>query len=129
LPSTCSSPASSERAAAGGGPLGRITASMPDSARDKVKAVTEPRQQEIRERNREFRRARNEAMQALAADNFDRARATAAFAEARQRANAMSDLVQAMLVEAAATLTAEERRQFRDRLGERERRWQQRQTQ
>jgi uncharacterized membrane protein len=116
-----------ERAAVAG-PLGRITAAMPESARDKVKAVTEPRQQELRDRSREARRARNEAMQALAADNFDRTRANAAFAEARQRFNAMSDLMQSVLIEVAATLTPEERVQFRERMAERERRWQSRQS-
>ena len=111
-----------ERAA--GGPLARITSAIPESARDKVKAVVEPRQQELRDRGREFRRARNEAMQTLGVEPFDRGRAVAAFGEARQRANAMSDFMQAVLIEAAATLTPEERRQFRERLAERDRRWQ-----
>jgi uncharacterized membrane protein len=104
------------------GPVGRLTAGMPETARAKVRTVLDARQQEFRERSREFRQARNAAFQTLASDAFDRTRAEAAFAEARQRATAMSELVQTVLVEAAATLTPEERKAFREGLAERERR-------
>lgn len=119
---------SPERAMAGTfGPMGRITGAMPESSRDKVKAVMETRQQEVRERGREYRRARTEAMQALSADAFDRSRAEAAFAEARRRADAMSEGVHAAMIEASSQLTPDERKAFRERLAERdrqrERRW------
>ena len=94
---------------------------MPESSRDKVKAVMDPRQPEMRERSREYRRARTEAMQALSADAYDRNRAEAAFAEARRRADAMSELVHATMIEASSQLTPDERKAFRERLAERER--------
>jgi uncharacterized membrane protein len=112
---------SSERAMMG--PMGRIASALPDSARDKVKAVTEGRQAQIREQSREYRRIRTEAMQTLAADPFDKAKAEAAFVEARRRANAMSELMQSTMIEVSAQLTAEERKAFRERLADRERRW------
>ena len=117
-----------ERAMAGSfGPMGRIASSMPESSRAKVKAVMDTRQPEMRERSREYRRARTEAMQALSADAYDKSRAEAAFAEARRRADAMSELVHATMIEASSQLTAEERKAFRERLAERdrqrERRW------
>ncbi|MSP49767.1 MAG: periplasmic heavy metal sensor [Alphaproteobacteria bacterium] len=101
------------------GPMGRIAG----SGRAKVKAVMDARQQEIREHSREFRQARGDAMQALAAEPFDKARVDAAFIEARRRANAMSETMQSAMIEASAQLTAEERKAFRERLAERERRW------
>lgn len=111
-----------ERAMAGAfGPMGRIAGAMPESSRAKVKALMETRQQEVRERGREYRRARTEAMQALSADAFDRSRAEAAFAEARRRADAMSEGVHAAMIEASSQLTPEERKAFRERLAERER--------
>ncbi len=117
-----------ERVMAGAfGPMGRIAAAMPDSSRAKVKAVMEIRQQEVRERGREYRRARSEAMQALSAEAYDKSRAEAAFAEARRRADAMSEVVHAAMIEASSQLTPDERKAFRERLAERdrerERRW------
>ncbi|MBM3545343.1 MAG: periplasmic heavy metal sensor [Alphaproteobacteria bacterium] len=112
---------SSERAMMG--PMGRIAAGLPESGRAKVKAVMEGRQAQIREQSREFRRARSEAMQTLAAEPFDKAKAEAAFVEARRRANAMSELMQSTMIEASAQLTPEERKAFRERMAERERRW------
>jgi len=109
------------------GAMGRITAGLPESGRAKVRAVMEGRQSQIREHRREFRRARNEAMQTLAAEPFDKIKAEAAFVEARRRANAMSELMQSTMIEASAQLSAEERRAFRERLAERERRWSRRQ--
>jgi len=105
------------------GPIGRIAAGLPESGREKVRAVMEGRQAQIREQSREFRRARSEAMQTLAAEPFDRARADAAFVEARRRANAMSELMQSTMIEASARLSPEERKAFRERMAERERRW------
>ena len=117
-----------ERAMAGAfGPMGRIAGSMPESSRAKVKAVMETRQQQLRESGREYRRARAEAMQALSAEAYDKGRAEAAFAEARRRADAMSEVVHAAMIEASSQLTPEERKAFRERLAERdrdrERRW------
>lgn len=105
------------------GPMGRLAAGLPESARAKVKAVVEGRQAQIQEQRREFRRAQTEAMQALAAEPFDKAKADAAFVEARRRANAMSELMQSTMIEASAQLTAEERKAYRERLAERSRRW------
>lgn len=111
-----------ERAMAGAfGPMGRIAGSLPESGRAKMKAVMETRQQAMRERSREYRRARSEAMQALSADAFDRSRAEAAFAEARRRADAMSEGVHAAMIEASSQLTPDERKAFRERLAERDR--------
>jgi uncharacterized membrane protein len=103
------------------GPMGRFGSGLPESGRAKVKAVMDARQGEIREQGREFRRARSEAMQALAAEPFDRVKAEAAFAEARRRAEAMSTVMQSAMIEASAQFTPEERKAFRERLAERER--------
>lgn len=111
-----------ERASFGAfGPMGRIAGALPEAGRAKVKAAMEARQQEMRERSREFRRARTEAMQALSAEAYDRGRAEAAFAESRRRADAMSEVVHATMIEASSQLTPEERKAFRERLAERER--------
>ncbi len=111
-----------ERVMAGAlGPMGRIAGAMPESGREKVKAVMDARQQELRERSREFRRSRTEALQALSAEAYDRGRAEAAFAEARRRADAMSEIVHATMIEASSQLTTEERKAFRERLAERDR--------
>lgn len=116
-----------ERTVGAYGPMGRIAGAMPESGRAKVKAVMDARQQELRERSREFRRSRTEALQALSAEAYDRGRAEAAFADARRRADAMSEIVHATMIEASSQLTAEERKAFRERLAERdrerERRW------
>lgn len=109
------------------GPIGRIAQGLPESGRTKVKAVLDSRREQIREQNREFRRARSEAMQALAAEPFDRAKVEAAFAEARRRADGVSAIMQGAMIEASAQLTPEERKAFRERMAERdrerERRW------
>lgn len=104
------------------GPTARLAAVLPESGREKMKAALDAKQREMRERGREFRRTRSEAMQALSAEPFDRARATAAFAEARRKADAISELMQDAMIEAGAGLTAEERKIFRERLAERDRR-------
>lgn len=103
------------------GPIGRIAQGLPESGRTKVRAVIDSRRDQIREQGREYRRARGEAMQALAAEPFDRMKVEAAFAEARRRADAMSATMQAAMIEASAQLSAEERKAFRERLAERER--------
>lgn len=110
----------SERAMTGG-PIGRIAQGLPESGRTKVRAVIDSKRDQIRELSRDYRRARGEAMQALAAEPFDRAKVDAAFAEARRRADAMSATMQAAMIEASAQLTPEERKAFRDRMAERER--------
>lgn len=103
------------------GPVGRITQGLPESGRAKVKAAMDATREQYREQGREFRRARGEAIQALAAEPYDRAKVEASFAEARRRADAMSAIMQSALIEASARLTAEERKAFRERLAERER--------
>ena len=103
------------------GPVGRITQGLPESGRAKVRATMDAKREQYREQGREFRRARSEAMQALAAEPFDRAKVDAAFAEARRRADSMSAIMQTALIEASAQLTPEERKAFRERLADRER--------
>ncbi len=103
------------------GPIGRMTQGMPESGRAKVRAEVDAKREQFREQSREFRRARGEAVQALAAEPFDRAKVDAAFAEARRRADAMSAIMQSAIIEASARLTPEERKAFRERLAERDR--------
>ncbi len=103
------------------GPIGRISQGLPESGRTKVKAVIESRREQIREQGREYRRARGEAMQALAAEPFDRPTVDAAFAEARRRADAMSAIMQSAMIDASAQLSPEERKAFRERLADRDR--------
>jgi uncharacterized membrane protein len=103
------------------GPFGRLTQGLPESGRAKFKEAMDSRREQMREQGREFRRARGEAMQALAAEPFDRVKVDAAFAEARRRADTMSAIMQGAMIEASAQLTSDERKAFRDRLAERER--------
>jgi uncharacterized membrane protein len=111
------------------GPMGRLASGLPESARAKVKAVMDGRQAQLQEQRREFRRAQTEATQALAAEPFDKAKAEAAFVEARRRSNAMSELMHSTMIEVSAQLTSDERKAFRERLAERARRWAERSRQ
>ena len=111
-----------ERMAGQLGPTARLAAAFPESGREKVKAALDAKQQELRDRGREFRRTRAEALQVLSAEPFDRAKVTAAFAEARRTADAMSMIAQDAIIEAGEKLTSEERKALRDRLAERDRR-------
>jgi uncharacterized membrane protein len=103
------------------GPMGPVVGALPASGRDKVRAAMKARDSDLRQHGREFRRARAEAERLLAADPYDQARAQAAFAEARQRADALASVVQGALIEAGARLSPEERKALRDRMAERER--------
>jgi len=103
------------------GPMGPVVGALPASGRDKVRAAMKARDAELRQHGREFRRARAEAERLLAAEPYDQARAEAAFAEARLRADALASVVQGALIEAGTRLSTDERKALRDRMTERER--------
>ncbi len=65
---------------------------------------------EFRPRVREMRAARRHVSESLAADDFDRAALTAAFADLRAKTLASQSAMHAALVDLAGELTVEERR-------------------
>jgi uncharacterized membrane protein len=66
---------------------------------------------QMQQRTREAREARKRAMEALSAEPFDAARATAALAEFRSKAAAVEEERNAAIVEIAAALPASQRAQ------------------
>ena len=92
-----------------------ITDGLPDSARETVRESFRARRGEIGRERRDLREARRRVADALAAEPFDPAAARRAFEGLREANGELARVAQDALVEAAAKLPPQQRREILER--------------
>ena len=99
-----------QRAAPGGNPMMRAGDRLPEGPREAYRLRLREQSQATQPLLREAREARMDAARALAADKFDAAAVTAAFARARTADLQARERLEASVVQFAAGLSTDERR-------------------
>lgn len=88
---------------------------LPAEAREKVRESFRARRGELRQERHDLRQARDRVIRALVADPYDEAAARTAFESLRQANADLSRVAQEAIIEAAANLPVELRRDLADR--------------
>ena len=103
--------------------LGPFPLALSRGDRDELRGRIEGHSEPLREDRREIGRSLRAVQTALLADPFDRASAEAAFAQSRDRAASLQEFGHRALLDQIETMTAEERAELAERLGQMMRRF------